>query len=54
MSRWTAVALWVVAVLGAVAVLVAPATPWLLPVAAVGLAVCLTAAGALAVVLVRR
>jgi hypothetical protein len=54
MSRWTVVGLWALAFAGALAVLLAPATPWILPVAALGLAVCLAAACALAVALVRR
>jgi hypothetical protein len=37
------VGLWVVAVLGATAVMVSPITPWLVPLEAVGLATCLVA-----------
>ena len=54
MSRSTVTGLWLVAVAGALAVLVAPATRWTLPGAALGLAVCLTATLALAVGIVRR
>jgi hypothetical protein len=48
------VGLWVVAVLGAVAVLVGPLTPWNLPIVAAGLATCLTASTALTLWFVRR
>jgi hypothetical protein len=48
------IGLWVVAVLGAAAVLVSPITPWLMPVEVVGLAACLMASTALAVWFVRH
>ena len=48
------VALWVVAVVGAVAVLLGPLTPWVLAIEVAGLAVCLVAATALAVWFVQR
>ena len=48
------VGLWVVAVLGAVAVLVGPLTPWNLAIVAAGLATCLTASTALTLWFVRR
>lgn len=48
------VGLWVVAVLGAVAVLVGPVTPWGLPLEAAGLATCLAASTALVLWFLRR
>ena len=48
------VGLWVVAVLGAVAVLVGPLTPWNLPIVVAGLATCLTASTGLTLWFVRR
>lgn len=57
MTRWIAhplpVGLWVVAVLGAAAVLVGPITPWDGPVVIAGLTTCLTASVALALWFVR-
>jgi len=49
-----AVALWAVAVAGAVVVLIAPLTPWVVPIEILGLVVSLGAAIALAVWFVRR
>lgn len=46
--------MWLVAVVGAVAVLIAPLTPWVLAVAIPGTAVCLGASGALVLWLVRH
>jgi hypothetical protein len=48
------VALWVLAVLGAAAVLVGPVTPWDLPVVVAGLTTCLAATTALALWLLRQ
>ena len=50
----TGVALWAVAVVGAVTVLLGPLTPWVLGIEIVGLAVCLLATTALAVWYVQR
>ena len=50
----TGVALWAVAVVGAVTVLLGPLTPWVLGIEIVGLALCLLATAALAVWYVQR
>ena len=47
-------ALWAVAVVGAVTVLLGPLTPWVLGIEIVGLALCLLATAALAVWYVQR
>jgi hypothetical protein len=49
-----ATGLWVVAVAGAVALLLAPLTPWVGPVEVLGLVVSLAATAALVVWFVRR
>ena len=46
--------MWLVAVVGAVAVLIAPLTPWIVAVAVVGAGTCLGASGALFLWLVRQ
>jgi hypothetical protein len=48
------VALWVVAVVGALVMVVGPLTPWVLGVEIAGLALCLSATVALVVWFVRR
>jgi hypothetical protein len=48
------VGLWVVAVLGATAVMISPITSWLVPLETVGLTACVVATTALAVWFVRR
>ena len=47
-------AIWVVAVLGAGAVMVSPLTPWLVPVEVLGLVICLAATAALVLRFVRQ
>jgi len=50
----SATAAWCVAVLGAVAVLVGPLTPWGLLIELLGAVICLVASGVLAVVYFRH
>lgn len=45
---------WVMAVLGAVAILVGPITPWVLVVECVGMVVCLVASSVLAAIFFRE
>jgi len=49
-----ATAAWLVAVLGAIAILISPITPWVLSVELVGVVTCLVASGVLAAVFFRR
>ena len=52
--RSAASAAWVVAVLGAAAILVGPITPWLLPVELAGMITCLVASSVLAALFFRH
>jgi hypothetical protein len=47
-------AAWLVAVLGAAAILVGPITPWVLLVEAVGMITCIVASGALTALFLRH
>jgi hypothetical protein len=53
-SSTTTTTAWLVAVLGALAILVGPITPWMLPVELVGIVICLAASGVLAALFFRQ